>query len=479
MLMGAVALVLGRKRWDLSVLCGAFLAGLIPVTRLDLLPVLPMTLAYVFWQYGRTAGALSLLVGLTPFLSVHALYWPDILKLYAAWLPESLTPFLSAWRAPGGLLPVWGAWIGFLPTLESISLTISAYFAAVLGMTASWLFWPPRQGWQSTTFYKASVFLSFILLIQIVVHLIFIAGLVSVFGLQMYFAFYYGVSLLLVVASFGSWRDHLSSSARRIILFPLALLLGLACQDCQDLLKPIALAILNFPLPRMRSGQLLPGSVGFWRILANKFGFTYEAQWMAWYFAILPFLFLFILYGLLLLYLHLARRHSISQPLYRLFLGLMIGGALLSPSKTLGGQFQNYDCGGNVIASMEKVSAYLSSVLTPQSRIYWAVYSPVPLLYAPSLKIFPPQFDLMFNYTLAGDPDEVYRYGWWSEELARRWLKEADFVLIEEKNYTGWIKDELESGQFDELPPSPPMLECLVETRKFEDSRIYIFKRID
>jgi hypothetical protein len=67
----------------------------------------------------------------------------------------------------------------------------------------------------------------------------------------------------------------------------------------------------------------------------------------------------------------------------------------------------------------------------------------------------------------------MLKIGLWNDKLAEKWKDEADFVLIEERNYDGEWKAFLESGDFDELPRSPTTTPCR------EDARLRIFQRKD
>jgi hypothetical protein len=95
----------------------------------------------------------------------------------------------------------------------------------------------------------------------------------------------------------------------------------------------------------------------------------------------------------------------------------------------------------------------------------------VPLLYLPDIQIYPPQINGDYSFKLEGNPDALLKYGRWNPELAQEWADQADFILIEQRNYEGWLKDLVNSGAFDELEPTPPTVYCR------DNAQIRIFRR--
>ena len=94
-----------------------------------------------------------------------------------------------------------------------------------------------------------------------------------------------------------------------------------------------------------------------------------------------------------------------------------------------------------------------------------------PLLYASDVNIYPPQINDGYSYFLEGDPQGLYQFGYWSKDLAKSWLREADYVLIEDRSYKGWWKDDIQAGGLVELMPTPLQVECR------GNSWIHVFKR--
>ena len=92
MLVWALALTLGEKRPLWQLMLGSILAACIWLTRINLFPFLPLLIAYIFWQHGRKAGFMAALTSGIVIGLGHALFSPGILRIWAYWLPESITP---------------------------------------------------------------------------------------------------------------------------------------------------------------------------------------------------------------------------------------------------------------------------------------------------------------------------------------------------------------------------------------------------
>jgi hypothetical protein len=147
-------------------------------------------------------------------------------------------------------------------------------------------------------------------------------------------------------------------------------------------------------------------------------------------------------------------------------------GYLLSPTVLLGGGYNTYDCSGDVIRGYELAGEHLAQLIPPGSHVYWrGGNSAVPLLYVPGIEIYPAQINGDYSLRKGGDPDALVRYGFWSEELARQWAAEADFILIEERLFGGWLGELVEAGGHNELRETPATVLCR------GNASIHIFKK--
>jgi hypothetical protein len=488
MLVWMLALTVGEglRLWQVSL--GAALAGAVVLTRINLFPVLPILLVYIFWQHGRRAGVWAILAGFGVILLGHALFWPGILRQWAAWLPESLVPFLAAWRPPQAT-PIWNPEGELLSRIYSFLLAFRFHFVALIGGLTALLLWPPRSRWKGEVNFKASVLLLSLLGVLFFAHAWASLGVNAqtydalgrnycIFCFPVYLSFFSFLGILVVAASASSWNWHLPAWRQvLVVLLVLVLAVGIGFSA----FDPVGNVWLDWRVPRLRTllrtGQLLPGYVPLWEYLQNNLNLKYaEAR------RLLPALGGAIL-GLCILGISTLfwKRGKLSgdSPNGRSIgalslVGFLVAGLVLTPTVALGAGFRTYDCGGDVIAAYESVGSSLSTQIPAGSKVYWqGGLSAVPLLYVKSVQIYPPQVFDGYTFRLDGDPQELLRYGFWSQPLAERWLAEADFVLVQERFYEGWLKSQLSDlSQFQQVAATSPTLPCR------DDASIRIFKPV-
>jgi hypothetical protein len=471
-----------RRLWHL--ILGGLLAGVVVMTRINMLPVLALLILYVWWERGWKAalwvGGAELLV----FGSVHAAYWPDILKIWARWLPGGLFPFLSPWLPPPNI-PTWNPDAPLAFRIASFFLAFRFHFVALTGAVVAWLLWPRRLAWKAESHFRVAVFLSVLLLTLMALH--FWAALGNdycVFCFPTYTAFYSSLGLLLVSMTWSHWRQSLPLW-RRVLAgtVMVGLLMGMA-YSAEKILDTMfgdsfIKNLIALPIPRLSGGRILEGQAKLWAYFANRFHLSYETIYHATQ-TIFP-LVLALVAGILILTIAaiISRRLVARTPTpgwTRGILGLLLFltlGYVAAPSTLLGNGYQGYDCSGDQIAANEKVGEQLAQVIPPGSRVYWNGYSPASLTYLPDARIYPSQLNLTYSFRISDDPENLVRYGWWNQVLGYRWLSETDFVLITERNYkkNTWQTQILESSKYEELAPTSLTALCQ------NDSYIRIFRR--
>jgi hypothetical protein len=504
LLVWTLALTLGENRPLWQLLLGGILAASMALARLNLIPVLPLLLGYIFWQHGRQAGIWAGLAGIAVLLGGHALIWPGVLRMWAAWIPTGLAPFLETWRSPAGT-PVWNPIVGLENRLLSFLFGFRFHFLPLVGVLAALFLWPRRAEWQSESRFRASVFLAVLFIVLFLAHAWASLGINTqtydalgrnycVFCFPVYLAFFSALGILLVVSSAGSWRRMLPGWLQLAIAGLVVILsLGLG-YSAFDTLGDIW---LDWRVPRLRTlfttGELLPGYVPLWEYLKNNAGLAYNQARR-----LLPALAgLAVGLGILATALVAGRtgrrekkdRDSSAAkeisgfrpagvnsnpgfgPLALVL--FLLAGWFLSPSPALGAGYRNYDCGGDMIHSFETVGKELADSIPAGSKVYWqGGLSPAPLLYLRGIEIYPPQLNAGYSFRIGGEPDELLRYGFWNQEIAEGWLGDSDFVLVQERFYEGWLKDVLEEpGRYAKVKLTPSTLPCR------DDARIYVFRR--
>jgi hypothetical protein len=245
-----------------------------------------------------------------------------------------------------------------------------------------------------------------------------------------------------------------------------------------DLLGPAFFRrLLEIPLPRIRNGQLLAGQAQLWQVIANRLGIGYETI-KEWTLATTPLILgggLGILIAIVssVVSTQVRKRQGI-QTRAILALCILLGlGFIFLPTSFLGNSYTDYDCHPGELNAYATAGTHLAGSIPPGSTVYWAGYSPTLLLYLKDINIYPAQLNMAYSYRKGHDSDALQRYGWWNSTLAQQWAREADFILITQRNYNpdNWMGKYLNSGVFNELPPTVPVAICQ------DNSYIRIFQR--
>ncbi len=462
LLVWALVFALGKsqKLWQTTL--GAVLGGILLMTRINLFPVLPLLILYIFWEHGKKAGGRAVIFGAGVVLVIHAIYWPNILKVWAAWSPTSLKPLFAAWLAPK-TTPFWRPEVSLESRFISFFSGIRSHFFSIGGVWGSWVLWKHAKDWKDRSSYRAYVFLSILYGVLFLAHAMVSLGRnYCVFCFPVYLSFFQMLGIIATILFLAN--PPKSSTALRngmVILFTIALTTGIG----YGAFSQIGKTLLATPVPRIRSFQIQSGTVELWGLFANRFGLSYDLL-----LRLLPGVAGAIVGGLLALIIYLvykvsARKTGGSMQLYAhiLFSAFLLAGFILSPSIYLGGGYATYDCDtSNIIQEYENTGAYLAAVIPAGSRIFWqGTLSAVPLLYLENPRLYPAQINLDYSFRLSGDSEAMEAYGLWNEELARGWLTESDYVLVAERYYKGWLAENLSSSShFVELDISPVVSTC-------------------
>lgn len=471
--MGAwvMVLVLGsdRPRWQLAL--GAALAGAVVLTRENMLPLALFGVLYVWWERGWRPALLCAAVGLAVVGGVHALFWPEIMTNWARQIPRNLTPFLNAFRIPIPGQQSWSPDVAQLSRYHAFWEGIRQHFLPLVGVLASLILWPRRADWKSPQHFRAAVSLLLLLAVLFAGHLwASILKTYCVYCFSPYLSFFSFIGLLITATCAPSWRWRDLPWPRQA----LAALLAWVCAagvafGAHQWLDDGLLTIL---IPRTRNMRILPGTTELWRSLSNKFGWSFEfQQWL------LP-LVAGAAVGALLIVLVFAgwrwwgRKRSAAAPGFLLLALLLAAAGVLGPTPLFGGVMEENACRADVIASYETVGAQLDEIIPAGARVYWrGGLSPAPLLYLADIRIYPPQLNDGYSVRIGGDPQELYRMGFWNAELSRQWLNEADYLLVEARLVSDAFKEQV-AGQYEELQPLGRTDPCRA------GSEIHIYRRL-
>lgn len=467
MLAWVFVCTLGENRplWQLIV--GSLLSVVIVMTRQNMIVFLPLLVLYVFWQHGRKAGIWSLVSSLTLFIIFHALYWPNILQLWAPWLPESLTPFLNDFR-PFALFGYDTFVIDNRSRIQSLAIGIQHHFFILSGFAGALILFPSRTNWKNHSQFKTAIFLGLSFLSLFLMHTW--GSLFNQFCIQCfspYQMFYTVAGLLFIVIVFSNGVSD--SKIRRVLLMVVLLLFaaGLGSYYFQRI-GEWSLAALQFP--RMNSeGRLTWASLG--DVLTYIFNLPPDVQKRvgAALTGALVGMALLTIYWLVQRFALIKSWTGQNASLATLNLFLLVG-VILPPAANAGSYAT--PCSTNFLSYYEKAGQALADAIPPDSLVYWKGSGRhiALMLYLEDIRVFPPQITAGAGYVQAGDPDRLLRFGLFSDAMDLQWRESADYFII----WKGYPNIELEDFQNDErYEPVPFDMQNLA---RCEDV-LYVFRR--
>jgi hypothetical protein len=464
---------LGKDRPLWQLILGSVLAVAVVMTRQNMLPVLPLILLYILWENGWRKSLWVITVAVVLFAALNIPFMPKILKgIWSVFLPGALSRALglkSASTSTGTSVSVQD--YNLLSQVYVIWEGLRFNFTAFFGAFISWILWPRRSKWQSDSAFKIAVALTVILLTLTAAHMYAALGMdYCLYCYSGYLSFFSHIALLLPVVCAASWERQ-TGFWRRLAANLLVILscAGLAYAAYQELEK----ILLNLPFPRVRGLSLQGGTTELWRMLNNKFGWSYETLQQ-----VIPTIFgllfgMVLVFGIWLVMRKMsAGKSSVFSNSLTVLLCFWLLGTLLAPTRLLGGAKEDVTCDADIIAAHEKAGAQLAAQIPANSLVLWINdISPLPLLYLKEARIFPPQLNHWYTYRQGGDPDKLYKAGYWNEELALNWMEQADYLLIAERYHDTWI-NRVDTGKFEELNPTDSVVPCR------DQAFIRVFKRV-
>ncbi len=469
LLVWTIVLVVGEKRPLWQILLAAALTAPLVLTRENMAFVPPILFLYIFWQHGWKAGLLSMLCAGLLFLAGNVFYFPENLKFWAIRVPDFPSSFLNAWKMPaaGGTSLPEPEESNLYRMILYFLLTFRLHFVSLVSALTVWLLLPWKTIRPLSERMRAVLFLSLLLIVLYVAHTqVAFFGEFCISCILLYVGYFDFLGLMLLVIAAPLLLKQLSRLRQAIIFVVVALLiLGIGFSSHEDL------------------------SADFAKRMIERLDGTYLWGAMIHYITFIPQLILFRVTFVLLVSalviivgaigLRLVYRRSRSRlaegrmGVLALSLFLILG-LILSPTRVLGAGNDFFDCGGtDVFASYRKAGAELSQVIPPGSKIYWEGRLPAIFLYMPSVKVYPPQLNHVHSYFTGGKSDVLLRYGQWNDDLARQWLAEADYIVVQNTEKVYLTDQMLESGQYTKVFSAPRAEKCRWQ------SAIQVYQRTD
>jgi hypothetical protein len=467
---------LGKDRSTWQVVTGAILAAISVLTRQNIIPFLILLYGYIFWQHGRRIGLFALILSFLVLAIVHAIFWPRIFSvIWLPWIPDFMRPLFSDFA-----IQLTGKSAISTITKPDLLGQISVFFEGVrfhfwgtAGVVAAWLFFPKQNKWNNNDKFKAALFLSISYIVLLVLH--YWASALSSYCpycFPGYVAYFLPISMLIPVLVFSNKPLNLIGVWRNVTaaLVVIVLTAGIAFAAY----VPISKSILTIQVPRLKGMVIQDSTTDLWRLLANKFNLSFETLQHAVPVAMgLAAAIVIIICSLLIVKAFKKNNKHISPGSVALFI-FLVTGIILAPTTLIGGSNLAGLCEKDVILSHEAVGKVLAESIPPGSLVYWQNdISPLPLLYIKDVRIFPPQLNHWYSRRVGGDAETLLKYGFWNNEMAGQWMREADYILMADRYGTTWLDTLMEEGySFNELSPTPETVYCR------NRSIIHIFKRI-
>jgi hypothetical protein len=471
MLAWMLVLTVGVRRPLWQIMLGSGLAGLMILTRENMIFVLPLLFLYLLWQHGWKAGFLGLASGLLVFAVGTLWYWPEVLYLWSVRLPlpAPAAEVLSEYQPPAeayGERTIQIEVANLYRTFLYFWLTFRLHFVTLVSAVVVWLLWPWPSRLRLTGRVRAAVFLSVLLIVLLGAHM-----QASLFGnycvscILLYVGYFDFIGFLLLVVAYRFLVKDLAPLRRGIILVLGAItIISIGVTTHEDLSSAFARAMIE-RLDRVYIWNALLNVTGLPHLMLFRVGFV-----------LLVSLVVVVLFAAGLLWaqrFYRDRRDWAKRVGLIAVNALLILGLILSPTKVLGKGNDFFDCdGSNVLASYERAGAHLRNLIPPGSQVYWDGRINAIFLYLPEVNVYPPQLNHLHSYFVGGDADALLRTGLWNDVLAKQWLAETDYVLVEAGLKQDWVMEILDSGKFVELESAPRAERCRWE------SAILVYKRV-
>jgi hypothetical protein len=469
MLAWMMYLLIGTERNDQQIALGALLGGLTVLTRQNMILLAPFVVVYAFWLHGKRAGWIAVIFSVTPLIIGHLVFYPDIFKLWFAWLPGFIKRAFDLQMLEGGGTQAWKPEVDFFNRIASFFITLRYHFIPLFGFFLSLCMLPFKKSWRSVYERRLVFLLSITFLLFFVLHAW--ASLTKnycVFCFSNYVSFFipFAVVAGVITVSIMLNTEHPISSLP-IILFFLVALPGTFLGS----LETVGRWVMALPFPRLKGGRILTGTTELWKLFENRFDWTYD-QLLRVIPPVVGLLVTFLAIATLLCALFILKKFRPIKTEKFFLLFFLVLSLALTPTYLLGGDNFKNPCDGDVLTSYKQIGDHLQTIIPDGSTVYWGGGSVVtPLLYITNTEIHPPQLNGIYSARRGGDRDLLEKAGYYNEESRKVWRESDEFILVNNINLVGFWKEFLIPENFNEYKPTSPLDPC------YPESFIRIYRR--
>jgi hypothetical protein len=454
----------GKNRRIWQIVLGAFLTGVLIMTRENMLPVLFYLWIYIFVRRRRAFWP-AVLVSLAPILCLHALYFPDIMNNWIDWIPSQFVQNqLYIWLGiihpltePAAL--IGGSFIDRVDSfLEGIRANLWIFMAFIVVLWAA-----AEKKIKNTAFETLS--LSALFLLLTVMHAWASVGMdYCVYCFQNYVSFFSFLGILIFALTLAG-NPIFPLQKARLLTLTLGLLSAIVLVACgykdmfhSSLYQWMSVHFWKFPFPRIKNFRIAEGSMDLHSVLINKFSWDIgvaDSTIFPLISALMLVLFLFtLLWGI---HAFINRRYFKSTAaLYwnRFVVLILIFVLAISPTFLAGNSAFSYQCQNNVIQSIQAAGQSLAEIIEPGSVIDWRTQeTAILLLYLEDIEIHPPQLNLFYSYEISDETDLIYRSGKWNKALSLQWLDESDYLITTSDDIKRYTEVQLQKKYTQVGPP--------------------------
>lgn len=458
LLSWALYFLIGEERKSWQIAAGAFLSALTILTRQNMIFLAPFVILYAFWLHGKKAGFLALGLLSAPLLAVHALFFPDIFKLWFTWLPGFVKQFFNFNTLPGGGAQRWRPEVDSFDRISSFFLTFRYYLISFLGILFSLVLLPIKKVWESEYERKLVLLSTLAFLVFFGMHAWASLGKnYCVFCLPNYVAFFIPLAVIVSVLSI---RYALKSGNRISPVPSLFFLLFAIPGVLLGSLETTGRQIMELPFPRIRDGRLITGSTQLWTILRNRFGLEYDPllRIIPPSVGLLLAVFIIILSASLFFFLRKRSQISFGKLLMIEILVLII---VLTPTSLIGRDNFGNTCNGDVLGAYETIGKQLQDVIPSGGSVYWNGGSVItPLVYIPDAGIHPPQLNGIYSFRDGGDRTLLERDGFYNGDSINDWRKTDDYFIVSNANIRASQVEFFDPDVFHEYQKTSPIDPC-------------------
>lgn len=451
LLLVTLLLILGKDRSNWQLILGSFVAGLIPVTRVNLTPILILVILYLFWKHGANKGIGFLLVSLIPFVGFHILYWPGIMQLWIKWIPKGLFESVDLWKTRfGDAVGLYDPDVGISNRLLAFSQGIRFHFAPVLGVFMSITLWP--KTWKDQSKKHTAIFLLTLYGFLFVIHLgaaIFMDFNIHAFG--RYLSPFSVLGIFLILISWESWNFNIPKWRQIVIglgIIVFTLIIGYSISEQSSIIGIWFKRLFEIQNQNNGEGQFFVTIWDWWVNVQTRLGWDYAVSLRVAILGISFIVVLVILLGFWFGYKRLLQAGRLRLPdvhFSYVLISFFVISVLLSPTKLLGGGFVYYDCKPGAIGHYEGAVLAASPYVNQGDQVFYVGKDTqavlLGLIEKKAIQIYPQQLNAIHSFRIGGDTDQLTKSGFWNDSVAQEWVDKSDVLLFEQQSYATWFAD--------------------------------------